>query len=253
MEIKSPQRDYFKIAGRYTRIYDVFFWIVFIFTVIFTFFDFSVVVDCIGIFALVTLLILEYIMNYYIFKAEETRRRDYFDNSFGTHYGDDPSQNYYDTDEINYGVYKMIVNTFESALFSLEISKRMENRILIKNLLFLVIIIGLAIYGFIQTTFSIPILQLFLSRSFIIELLDIHKYNTRVERVFSDLKKLFTYSLVNTSESIEKNMAEIIKLYIEYESNISDLKIMLDSKKYSSVNEELTEKWNAMKETYNIS
>ena len=48
-------------------------------------------------------------------------------------------------------------------------------------------------------------------------------------------------------------MAEIIKLYIEYESNISDLKIMLDSKKYSSVNEELTEKWNAMKETYNIS
>lgn len=48
-------------------------------------------------------------------------------------------------------------------------------------------------------------------------------------------------------------MAEIIKLYIEYESNISDLKILLDSKIYCSLNEELTAKWNLMKENYNIS
>ena len=76
MEIKSPQRDYFKMANKYTRIHKVFFWVVFIFTVIFTFFEFDNIINCISIFALIILLILEYITNYYIFKAEETRRRE---------------------------------------------------------------------------------------------------------------------------------------------------------------------------------
>lgn len=252
MEVKSPQKDYFKIAGTYTNIYTKLFWLVFIFTVLFTFLKFNNIVDCISVFALIMLLVLEYITNYYIFKAEETRRRDYFDNSFGTHYGHESSENYYDTGEINYGLYKMIVNTFESALFSMEISKRMEYNILKKNLVLFILIIVLAIYGFSQTSFAIPILQIFLSKSFIVELINIHKYNARVEKIFCDLNKLFTYGLKNTPESVEKNITEIIKLYVDYESNISDLKIMLDSKIYSSINSELTEKWNLMKKTYNM-
>ena len=220
---------------------------------IFTFLEVNLIIDSISILALFMLLILEHIATYIIFQAEQTRRNDYFDNSFGTNYGYDPSQNYYDTDEINYGLYKMITNTFESAFFSLEISKRMFYKKLKINIVFFPIIICLAIYGFIQTSLSLPILQLFLSKFFLVELLDIYKYNSRVEKVFSDLKRLFTNNLINTTESIEKNMAEIIKLYIEYESNISDLKILLDSKIYCSLNEELTAKWNLMKENYNIS
>lgn len=252
MDVKSPQKYYFKMANKYTKIYKTLFWAAFIFTVLFTFLNNNNIVNSISIFVMIMLFILEYITNYYIFKGEETRREDYFDNSFGTHYRNDSSENYYDTNELNKGLYKMIVNTFENSLFSMEISKRMEKRILKKNLILIASICGLAIYGFIQRNLVIPILQIFLSKSFIIELIDIHKYNARVEKAFRDLIDLFSYGLEDTTESINKYTAKIIKIYLEYESNISDLKIMLDSKIYSSINSELTEKWNTMKKTYNI-
>lgn len=252
MEVTSPQKDFYKIAERYKTAYDILFWGSLAFTVLFTFFEQSHIINSVSIFSLVGLVVLDYVIRHYGTLAEDLRRQDFFDNSFGTNYNHEPSKNYYDTDELDNSLYKMITNTFESALFSAEISKRMKNRTLVKNLLFSVVIIGIAIYGFSRTSYALPMLQLFLSKDFIVELIDINVYHSRVCKIFNDIKRLFDNNLVNTSDSIDGHTPEIIKLYMEYETNISDMKVALDSKIYSKLNGQLTAKWEDMKTKYGI-
>ena len=146
----------------------------------------------------------------------------------------------------------MIVNTFESALFSYTISEKMRNKKVLKNLLLFICIIALSIIGFTKSKYGLTILQLFLSKDYILDFVDIYIYNSRVKNIFDDLKKLFDNNLKNNSRSINKNMSEIIRLYMEYETNISDSKIALDSSIYNQVNESLTQEWEQIKIEYKI-
>lgn len=250
--ITTPHKNYFDIASKYRILYKGLFWLSVVLSIVFTKFKIEDAVNWISIFSLVSLLSIDRIIRHYAFKAEETRRMDFFDNSFGTHYSHISSSEYYDTDEILNGPYKMIANTFESSLFTMEISSRMKNSAMLRNLLFFFVIVGFAIYGFSRVSIAIPLLQLFLSKDFVVELLDLHFYNNRVENIFNDLKKLFDRGLVNNQESVNKNLSEIIRIYMEYETNISDMKIQLSSKVYNSMNQDLTKEWERMKEKYSI-
>ena len=252
MEVISPQKNYYEIESKYKKIYNIIFYLTLIFTIVFTFFNQNHFINLVSIFSLVCLVVLDYVIRHYSALAEDVRRQDFFDNSFGTNYSHVSSQKYYDTDEIDNGLYKMITNTFESALFSVEISKQMKDRAIVKNLLFFIGIIGLSFYGFSRTSYAISILQLFLSKDFIVELVDIVVYHSRVSRIFNDIKNLFDNQLINSNDSIDRNTPQIIKLYMEYETNISDMRVSLDSNIYRKLNAPLTVKWEEMKLKYKI-
>ena len=255
--VESPHKNYFDIAGKWNKVYRCIFYISLGITVILTLYDNQILnrifdETLITILTLVLLVVVEQIVKYYTFKAEEIRREDHLDNSFRKNYLHTQSKNYYDSEEIYPGTYKMIVNTFECALFSYTISEKMRSKIIIKNLIIFILIIILAFIGFSQSNYSIPILQLFLSKDYILELIDISIYNNRMKKIFDDLKRLFDGNLKNTNQSVNKHMSEIIRLYMEYEINISDSKLSLDSKIYDALNEELTLQWEEMKNKYKI-
>ncbi|MGL4362439.1 MAG: hypothetical protein ACRCSG_04050 [Cellulosilyticaceae bacterium] len=251
--VTSPHKNYFDIAKKWNKLYRFIFLGSLFMTIILTLCNNKILDETlITILALVLLVVVEQIVKYYTYKAEETRRKDHLDNSFGKNYIHIQSENYYDTNEINPGPYKMIVNTFECALFSYNISERMRNKILIKNLMVFSVIIILAVIGFSKSSYSILILQLFLSKDYILELIDISIYNNRMKKIFDDLRYLFDGNLKNTNQSVNKHMSEIIRLYSEYETNISDSQLSLDSKIYNELNERLTNEWEEMKKRYNI-
>lgn len=182
--------------------------------------------------------------------AEKTRRCDLFDNSFGTKYNTNYSIEYYSNDDISLGIYKTLVNIFQNCFWSFEISKKMKESELIKTILFSIIIIIFAIIGFSNNVFSIPMLQLFLSKEILIKYINIYIYNKELEIIFEDLKKLFSDKLLK--ENPEQKIGEMIYIITKYECNISNYKLDLNSKIFEKENDILEKKWIEIKKRYEI-
>lgn len=252
MSGKVAHADYFKKALYYSKVYDFIFYTSLIIVSIMGFLDKDNIADICSIALVMIIVIIEKIRDSYHFKGEEVRRKGFFDNSFQTRFNEVSSEQYYDTDEVSYGVYKMAVNLFENSLYTREIVGKMKKKVGIINLVFFAIVVAFALYGIARANFAIPIVQLFLSKECILNWYDINVYYNRVDNIFEELKHLFDQRLRNTKESIEANTAEIIKLYVEYETNIADEKILLDSKIYNEVNDRLMQEWEDMKIRYEI-
>lgn len=248
----SPQTNYFQLASKYQKIYDILFLIIGILTIILNFINANKILNLISIFGFVILLIIERNIQSFKNSAEEIRRMDFIDNSLGTRYIENSSEGYYDTSEIEHGLYKMMTNVFENSFFSFEISKNMYIKTKINQSIVVTILIGFAVFGFLKAEYIGAILQILLSRQIILKLFDLQEYNQKTNAIFNDLKKLFDSGFQNTTESINENLPEIIKIYMEYETNISDKKLSLNSKIYMEMNEELTERWNEIKIKYEI-
>lgn len=248
----SPQTNYFQLASKYQKIYDILFLIIGILTIILNFINANKILNLISIFGFVILLIIERNIQSFKNSAEEIRRMDFIDNSLGTRYIENSSEGYYDTSEIEHGLYKMMTNVFENSFFSFEISKNMYIKTKINQSIVVIILIGFSVFGFLKAEYIGAILQILLSRQIILKLFDLQEYNQKTNAIFNDLKKLFDSGFQNTTESINENLPEIIKIYMEYETNISDKKLSLNSKIYMEMNEELTERWNEIKIKYEI-
>lgn len=95
-------------------------------------------------------------------------------------------------------------------------------------------------------------LQIFLSKILICDYIDTKIFYERNESILQDLTKLFDQNLKNEKNSIEMHLPEIISLYVQYETNISNLNILLDSKIYDSLNTSLTNEWEKLKYMYEI-
>lgn len=249
---KSPQTNYFQLASQYQKVYDILFLVIGSLTIISNFNNANRILNLISIFGFIILLIIERNIQSFKNNAEEIRRMDFIDNSFGTKYVENSSEGYYDTNEIKHGLYKMMTNVFENSLFSYEISKKMYIQAKIKQTILVIILIGFSVFGFLKTEYIGSILQILLSRQLILKLLDLQEYNQKTNTIFNDLKKLFDSGFKNTIESIDSNLPEIIKIYMEYETNISDKKLSLNSKLYLEMNDELTERWEKIKIKYEI-
>ncbi|MBX4268447.1 hypothetical protein [Clostridium estertheticum] len=248
----APQTNYFEKALRYRKLYNFIFWSALIFSIVFSLLNKSDIVNCISIFSIIIISILKYIIESYQEKAEEKRRTDLFDNALGTMYSLEPSIDYYDSDEIGNGIYKLIVNVFENSLYSLEVSTKMKDKEMHKNVLLIIVVLVFAIYGFSRSNTALPILQLFLSQYFILNLIAINKYNSKVEYIYNEIINMFSDGLRNNSKSTNKYKGKIIKIIVEYESNISNLKVFLDSDIFNELNSDIMDKWIGIKNKCNI-
>ncbi|NJA33044.1 hypothetical protein GSQ24_05130, partial [Clostridioides difficile] len=75
-------------------------------------------------------------------------------------------------------------------------------------------------------------------------------YLKNVESVFDSITDMFETGLVAKKDN--KVESKIIKVLINYETNISSSKIFLNSKVYKKMNPELTGEWDKIKKRYNI-
>lgn len=241
-----PQKNYFKIAQKFNKFYEITFKIIMLMSVIAIFLKLDILINIFSILSLVILGILKYLVQYNQEKAETIRRKDFIDNSFGTKLHEKSSIEYYDNDEIEEGFYKMSINLFENVFFSSKVSQKMKSKALISSIIPGFIVLGFAIFGFFSSPIALPILQIFLSQLFLSKLVLINDYNKKIEIFFDQLKKIFN------SSDLLRSQPEIISILIAYESNISNHKLFLDDKIFEKLNPKLTEEWNEIKKKYGI-
>ena len=246
----SPQTNYFETSKNLFIIYDFAYWTIFASSIIATIFNINAIIDYLGVIAIIFLAVLEGISRDFKIRAEKVRRKDFIDNSFGTRLIHDSSDEYYDNDEIDYGMKKATCNLFENAFFSFNVSKAMFRKCLPINLIFLVGIVILSVYGFSRNQFAIPILQLFLSRYFLFNILNAYRFRNEIEYVFDELKGLS----IDISKNTKLNSSEVrvIKILIDYEALIAETNIRLDTKLFSQINQKLTSEWKTLKKKYSM-
>lgn len=253
MALFSPQTDFFKLSIRLSKIETYTFYSITFLSIFFTIINLTTLGNILSILSIIILSVLKYITAYYQEKGESNRRNDFIDNSFGTKLSLDSSIGYYDNDEINNGLYKALVNLFENSYFSLQVTNVMKNKIIIKNVILLIILSISCIYGLSNSSLGLPLLQLFLSKYFIEDLIVLFNYNSKVETIFDNVKSIFDEGLFDKPD-ISSNIinGKVIKILIDYETNISNSKLLLDSKIFNQLNDELTSKWSAIKNKYSI-
>ncbi|MGH1335157.1 MAG: hypothetical protein ACRBFS_03450 [Aureispira sp.] len=255
-----PQSNIFEIVIFLKKISSILFYAIFIISLLLPFIskDCKIneveVLSILGIINFVLIISfagLSFVIDYIFFpKAENIRRADYIDNSFGSNHNIHESKDYFSNDTANYGIYKAAVNLFENCLFSLKISSKMLLWEVIKSIIIAIVIIILAVQGFQNSQIALPILQLFLSASILGELIKLIMYVSKMESSFNDLKNLFS------EDNFKKNPENYIHLYLRYYSNyesaLARSSILLNSKIYKELNPSLSKEWEEIKTKLNI-
>ncbi|MGE4346045.1 MAG: hypothetical protein AB7D46_01390, partial [Flavobacteriaceae bacterium] len=126
----------------------------------------SELISNINCFFIIAYAVLMFISENIFYQASLQRREDFIDNSFNVTIAEDRSYEYYTNENITSGIYKMAVNGFENSLFSYHIANKMTMKLWLKNIIFALLILTFAIFGFnnafillIQLTLPILLLQ----------------------------------------------------------------------------------------------
>lgn len=244
----SPQYSDFQIIILLKKINNVLFYTIFVLSIGTAFIDkeFKTYFDYINIISMVMYSILTFYVDYYLFpRAEQVRRRDFIDNSFGTILNINQSEGYFSNDEKAVGIYKAATNLFENSLFTTNISKRMLPNKIIVSTIFIVVIIVLAVNGFSNTQFAVPTLQVFLSTNILGELIKLFLFIQKNEVYFDNLREVFTNEDFKVVP--EKYLPNFLKTYLDYETNLAWGTILLDGKIYNQLNPTLSKEWENIK------
>lgn len=196
--------------------------------------------------------ISDYLLTFYFFpEAENVRRRDFFQNSFGNKFIDDPSVGYFTNDSLPKGVYKMGVNLFENLFFTTAISKEMAKKELLKSAGFSTAFALFAFEGFSRTEkFSLPFLQTFLSITILGGAAKILFFYSKNKALLEKARELFT-GIPFKSKPAEY-VGYCLKLYADYEANLAWGGILLDGKVYKKLNPILSKQWEKVKSDLGI-
>lgn len=261
----TPQDIYFNKANRWSLFRKIVFIGSLLISVILTFIStaykqvgLNFVNNGVLIVSLVLLFIAENKEDEYRSEADKIRRKELIGNSFGKFYNNEPSIEYYNNDEIETGLYKLIFNLSESCFWSLEVSSRMKDKEFIKTLIIGIILVIIAIYGFGNSLIAIPVLQIFLSKDVISRYITIKNYNNELNIIFEDIKSLFIDNPDKNTVMTNKEH-KIIDILLRYECNIASSKIKLESKlfssklrKYKLQHLEVEKKWNEIKKQMGV-
>lgn len=178
-------------------------------------------------------------------QAENIRRKDFFNNSYTIRSISLQSEGYYDNDDVKNGLFKVFLNLGENSLFSREISNKMLSKEKLKFKISIVFLIILITFGFINNNYTYSILQIVFSRILIINCFELFMYNLNVTQVHDEIEKLIENGLNN--KNYLDYEAQILRLLVKYETNISNYKIFLDESIYKELNPLLTKNWTEIK------
>lgn len=180
--------------------------------------------------------------------AASERRKGFIDNSLGTKLLDNPVLNYYDNDSIKQGSYKMLVNCYENCFFTYNIIKAMLPKMIIKNTILFVLLLVFAYFGIKDNIIAIPFLQLFLSSMFLIELIYHIIFFFKLKNLCERFKQIFS----GPKSTKNKTIQDAIYMVLEYETALAYNKSPNSDSVYQKLNDQLTEKWNFIKQNYDI-
>jgi hypothetical protein len=195
--------------------------------------------DCSITFISVTYLLADIIQGYIFFMAERCRVLDFLDNSLGSKFSHRNSEGYFSNDNIPVGVFKMGVNGFENAFFTMSVTEVMLRGILVKGLILFFLFLGIFVTES-SSLFSV-IAQSALVASIIwngIKLVILHQ---RTTQIFNDYKIIFATALTPDVDSL------IIKNVLLYDKTLSWAGVILHVNVFQNLNSELSVQWEKIK------
>lgn len=183
---------------------------------------------------------LSLIGKYLFYSAEKVKRNDLVDNSFGTCYSEANTENYYNNDEINYGIKKLAVNSYESSYHTEYTLKKMlfkySMNILILSIPFLLSIFSKGGHDIVRLLFEISIPLIMLSQLFILII-----FYSGVKGVNEKFKIELT-NIGNKSLEI-KDYSRLLNPVLDYYNLKSWASTNLDSKIFNKHNELISGQW----------
>ena len=123
----------------------------------------------------------------------------------------------------------------------------MHVTVVCKNLILVLIMIIFSYYGYKDNMFTLPILQLFLSSAFIIELCYHFSFYAKLSQLYNNFFDIF--SSHRTKDEITQ---QAFLMVIEYETTLAYNKSNISDKIYNKINEQLTKEWEQIKTRYGI-
>lgn len=182
--------------------------------------------------------------NYFFQSAEIKRRKDFIDNSLGTHLSEQNSIGYFSNESKQTGIFKLGLNCFENSLFTKTVSSKMFNPLLVKLLIVVLGFVALALFTDNKTLTTV--LQLSLPLTIIQQAVKLYFFKNKIESIYNQFYTIFS----STTGSQQENL--IINNVINYESTLAWGSILLDSKIFDEVNPELSILWEDIKNRLSI-
>lgn len=241
LNIRNSLDYFFKDSSTWKKYNNMFAYIVFFSSLLLFFTKNNEVifnsVKIINILALIAVFISFYKFNYeFLIKADSTRIKNFIGNSFDSNLVKNPLESYYTRENIKPGLFKALVNLCESSFFTKKITSKMYKKEQKKIFVFLTILLISSYYSYLNKEFFSLLLGFFLSGNILISFIRLIKMNIESKFVY-DMSKL----LLESNSYIEDS--KILYLLLRYETSISRFSVLLDSKVYNEINENLNESW----------
>jgi len=212
---------------------------------------FATIVNIVNITSLIAYFALDFIIEYHLYPlAEDARKVDFIDNSWGTKNSLQNSVLYYDNDELKYGLYKMASNLFQNVFFSYNVSRAMRKSKYGLNIMFTIIILIIACYGFNNVPIAIPLLQVVFSSVILGDLLKHIVLINRLKQVLEKWQGLFQDE--EFKDNPDKYRAQVYSIWLYYESTLARTQVSLSEAKFNELNQKLTHDWFEIKKKYLI-
>lgn len=199
-----------------------------------------VAINC---FVLVIFQVIYFYKEMLQFKAEQQKRLDLYDNSFGTKLSETHSEGYYTNDSITSGYMKLAANNFESVFFTYRIMKEDLCCKVFKAIIICAIFVLVAMLG-LQNIF-ILLIQITLPITIIVGSVRFAITESRVKEIYLEYRKLF-----EKKDSIRH--ADILNQLINYTATLTAGNVLLSDRTYNKLNASLSEEWEKIKNEFGI-
>lgn len=186
-------------------------------------------------------------------KAENIRRDGLVDSAFGTKMADIQSDGYYDTEEVEIGLRKLLANIHENSLLSERILEPTFRRKEIFSLIAFVLLVIVAFLSSLTSQVFLAALQVYLSANFLGDFFRLRELQGSINEVQSNCKKIWEI----LEQYGEKKMSiqiqgKIIREVIRYETSLAYASVLFEQKVYDEINDSTTEEWYTIRERYKI-
>lgn len=182
--------------------------------------------------------------------AETERRRGFVDNAFNVKLSSVKSERYYDTDDIPFGVPKLLADMHQSCLSTERITQLMIKRCIPRLVVMAIVLIVFAAIGFGKVVFIEPMLNLLVAGLLLRDILSVFLLYKETREIESATRAL--WESVKTHDNNESIIANVVYLVIRYECALTRANIILDEKIYEQTRQELLHKWGQIRSRHDI-
>ena len=204
----------------------------------------------ITVFSLMAVFRCKRAFNTHFQKAEQTRREGLLDDSFDTRMADTPSEKYYDTDDIGFGLGKLLANTHENSMFTASIADEMIKGPEWRFVAGIALLIVLAVFNLLKARAIVAVVDILITHNVLNDYLDLKELRSEAVTVQEKCKDAATAALEEHWKLSEKTNGKIINAFLRYETALSYASIILSQKVYDRMNDDLTKKWEGIKKRY---